>query len=344
MAVNDYILKIVQAALSNAGSSDYPTSSLLKDAQRVANLRRDYVNLWWILQELQGSQKNGLKEIDCEMKGKFVYSEYESLGKDYLIKWINERLINEIDTNGRIINKDQVYPYCIYDIEERIQSIDMQFNSLINTKGMHTLDVYYLEQQNACNRAVLNLLREQYRNIDHRIRDRVTNYLVESEMQLIQGDSLSRYFENNKQWVEEKLASFDVAFVDYLNALNSHLSKGTDVDNEEALLDIRKILWCYANYICPPSEEAILCSDGKKRVLSDDKYLNRISYALFERGGLHTHTEILNQNIEDLVKRVEKINELACKGVHGKVSEMETNQCVIQMYIVLGDLIRTVDS
>ena len=78
-------------------------------------------------------------------------------------------------------------------------------------------------------------------------------------------------------------------------------------------------------------------------MLTDDKYLNRISYTLFERGGLHTHTEILNQNIEDLVKRIEKINELACKGVHGKVSEMETNQCVIQMYIVLGDLIRTVD-
>ena len=61
-------------------------------------------------------------------------------------------------------------------------------------------------------------------------------------------------------------------------------------------------------------------------------------------GKFLSYLEILNQNIEDLVKRVEKINELACKGVHGKVSEMETNQCVIQMYIVLGDLIRTVNS
>lgn len=64
---------------------------------------------------------------------------------------------------------------------------------------------------------------------------------------------------------------------------------------------------------------------------------------LFEKAGKHTHTELLNQSVEDLVKRIEKVNELSNKGVHNKVTEQEANQCVIIMYIVLGDLIRIGD-
>ncbi|MFC2654840.1 MAG: hypothetical protein ACFN0J_09110 [Segatella salivae] len=87
----------------------------------------------------------------------------------------------------------------------------------------------------------------------------------------------------------------------------------------------------------------VTCSDGKRRVLTEDKYLNRISFVLFEKAGKHTHTELLNQSVEDLVKRIEKVNELSNKGVHNKVTEQEANQCVIIMYIVLGDLIRIGD-
>ena len=320
-----YLLELVQCALSNANTQNYLTNNLLKQAQRIATHRKDFINLWWILQELQGNPQGTFRRIDDTMKAKFVKEDYELYGKKYLMKWLEERSINELNPTGDIKKSDQVFPYSIYDIEDRIQTIENHRKSLVNTKGMHTLDVYYTEQNNAANRMFLNLQYEQFQNIVKRIRDRVIDYLIETEMQLMQGNTLSRYFENNKE------------------AIDSHMIKGTPIDYEEALLDIRKVLMLYANAICPPQADPVTCSDGKRRVLTEDKYLNRISFVLFEKAGKHTHTELLNQSVEDLVKRIEKVNELSNKGIHNKVTEQEANQCVIIMYIVLGDLIRIGD-
>ena len=334
-----YLLELVQCALSNANTQNYLTSNLLKQAQRIATHRKDFINLWWILLELQGNPQGTFRRIDNTMKAKFVKEDYESYGKKYLMKWLEERSINDLNPTGYITKSDQVFPYSIYDIEDRIQAIENHRNSLVNTNGMHTLDVYYAEQNNAANRVFLNLQYEQFQNIVKRIRDRVIDYLIETEMQLMQGNTLSRYFKNNKEWVVDKLENIDTNFNDYIKAIDSHMIKGTPIDYEEALLDIRKVLMLYANAICPPQAAPVTCSDGKRRVLTEDKYLNRISFVLFEKAGKHTHTELLNQNVEDLVKRIEKVNELSNKGVHNKVTEQEAYQCVIIMYIVLGDLI-----
>ena len=43
---------------------------------------------------------------------------------------------------------------------------------------------------------------------------------------------------------------------------------------------------------------------------------------------------------QETIKRLEKINAVACKGVHDVVSFDEANQCVVQMYMILGDILR----
>ena len=54
------------------------------------------------------------------------------------MKWLEERSINELNPTGDIKKSDQVFPYSIYDIEDRIQTIESHRNSLVNTNGMHT--------------------------------------------------------------------------------------------------------------------------------------------------------------------------------------------------------------
>lgn len=67
-----YLLELVQCALSNANTQNYLTSNLLKQAQRIATHRKDFINLWWILQELQGNPQGTFRRIDDTMKAKFV--------------------------------------------------------------------------------------------------------------------------------------------------------------------------------------------------------------------------------------------------------------------------------
>ena len=115
-----YLLELVQCALSNANTQNYLTSNLLKQAQRIATHRKDFINLWWILLELQGNPQGTFRRIDNTMKAKFVKEDYESYGKKYLMKWIEERSINELNPTGDIKKGDQVFPYSIYDIEDHV--------------------------------------------------------------------------------------------------------------------------------------------------------------------------------------------------------------------------------
>jgi hypothetical protein len=78
--------------------------------------------------------------------------------------------------------------------------------------------------------------------------------------------------------------------------------------------------------------------------MSDDRYLSRLLQAVFEVGVERSASrELLKAQVDGLSARLEAINDLASKGVHAAVSEFEVNQCVIQTYLALGDVLRLVE-
>jgi hypothetical protein len=338
--VDDFLLRLVRSALERSNHKDYQTSSLLTEAKRIATLLTDTPTLWWIRQELEGDLNGTIRLIDNEFKQKFVFAEYKQLSITYSEVWIRERTITEYASDGSIVRKDGVFPCNIYDIESRISSLSQNHQMLPSTTNMHTLDAYFVERENTKAHTLLYLMTEQFKSIEAKIRDRVANYLINVEAQLMQGNILSRYFQQNIDFVTAELCKYNEDFKSHFEAIDNHLIRKTPIDYSEALLDIRRVMSLFADVVCPSQSNPVICSDGKKRSLNKDKYLNRISYTLFEKCGKHSSTELLNDNLSDLVTRIEKINILSCKGVHDDVSEMEARQCVIQMYAILGDLIR----
>jgi len=45
----------------------------------------------------------------------------------------------------------------------------------------------------------------------------------------------------------------------------------------------------------------------------------------------------------DLGERIAQIDAMASKGVHAEVSSFEVNQCVIQTYLIIGDILHIGD-
>jgi hypothetical protein len=72
-------------------------------------------------------------------------------------------------------------------------------------------------------------------------------------------------------------------------------------------------------------------------------FIARLWQYLHERIKGLTSGELLLTQVEDIGKRLGKLNILASKGVHTNVSEFEVNQCVIQTYVVIGDILRVRD-
>lgn len=336
---DEYILNLINNAL--AASNKAQVSALLETAKRIAMFRQDFENLWWISLEFCNCNKTEFQKIDNQMKHKFPYEQYKELSMLYSNLWMDERSLSQRYQNGKMVAcTDQICPDGIYELESRLESIQRSTYNLINTQGMHPLDVYYAEHDNAKARMFLNASYTQFEAIILKIRRRVVDYIADSERQIIYGNTMSNYYDENRRWVQLKLDTYNPSFKEYFSSIENHIKTGNQVDLQEALLDIRRILLSFADIVCKANEEEVICSDGRKRKLTKDKYMNRISYALFDKNGKHAFTEMLNQNLDDLSARISRVNDLACKGVHDDISPMEAKQCVIQMYMLLGDLIR----
>lgn len=336
---DEYILSLINNAL--AASKKAQVSALLETAKRIAMFRQDFENLWWISLEFCNCNKTEFQKIDNQMKHKFPYEQYKELSMLYSNLWMDERSLSQRYQNGKMVAcTDQICPDGIYELESRLESIQRSTYNLINTQGMHPLDVYYAEHDNAKARMFLNATYTQFEAIILKIRRRVVDYIADSERQVIYGNTMSNYYDENRRWVQLKLDTYNPSFKEYFSSIENHIKTGNQVDLQEALLDIRRILLSFADIVCKANEEEVICSDGRKRKLTKDKYMNRISYALFDKNGKHAFTEMLNQNLDDLSARISRVNDLACKGVHDDISPMEAKQCVIQMYMLLGDLIR----
>src|SRR3954454_14992299 len=76
----------------------------------------------------------------------------------------------------------------------------------------------------------------------------------------------SNYFKERDNGVFQKLQKASI------------LAASDDPEDAALLLtEVRRALKAAADHFYPPRAEAVVCSDGKERVLGDDRYLNRLN-------------------------------------------------------------------
>ena len=109
-----------------------------------------------------------------------------------------------------------------------------------------------------------------------------------------------------------------------------------------ALTSCRRVLKAVADKVYPARSGEVTGVDGKARAMTDDKYLNRLNQAVAEALGKHGQGAVLQAVLQDFGKRLSALNDLASKGVHDSVTAAEVDICVIQTYLLVGDILRAV--
>lgn len=319
-------------------NKDSSVSSIILNCKRIALMRADIENQWWIEYELH--DQNELKSIADEFAWRFDKQMIAEIGPKYSKLWIEERLVNKYDTKCNIVSSDMVLPLSVGGIESRRKANCYQLSSLPRTDNMHTLDVYYTEKENSQARIFISKAIEDLDIVLDRIRIRAFNYLVQMEAELMRGNSLSNYFDKNKEFVRTNLSQIDEGFNEEFDKIDIHLIDASRTDYSECLLDVRRVMCHVADIVCPASSEPKVGLDGKSHQLTADKYLNRIEFAICEKKVQHTSTNLIITNLSELYNKLENLNALSCKGVHADVTSEEAYMCVTQLYLILGELIR----
>jgi len=330
-AVPDRALQIVSAALSEEGQAR-PTSYLVDQAMRVARLRGDVDAILWLRLESTSVGEDAIsrKRFIAEMAKIVPYDVLRSKQSDAVEEYIAERTFKPVDGDEGLI------PVSVAELEQRIASADQTLTLLGQRANAHPDETRELHD------AVMPSLL-QFREILARVRHRVNGYLTRAEVELLLDITVSGVFEDVRMLVDRTLQRIDPEAMAMLAAAYRRRAEGDQEARSHALASCRRALKSLADALYPPRAKPAVGADGSEHALTDDKWINRLVQFVNERGRSNA-SELTVALLEHVDVRLKALNDLTSEAVHSTVTDAEVNQCVVQTYLVMGDIVRIADA
>lgn len=334
------VLDLVQRALDELDSPGARLSSVIRKAIRVARLRRDYDSLYWLAMEMRTiGDEEAKKDIYYEVAPHLTRAALETLHKQSIGAYIARRSSAHLEfSEGG--GKGGVLSLPVPEIEVRIENLREGIRDLTTPTTLSSSEYLYLEERQGGARAKLHLSLTEWTAILQRISQAIYDYLSRTEQQLYFGQANSDIFEQNRLFVHDRLRQLFPTVLEQFVAAADRFNAGGPESGSHVLVSCRRILKSLADHLYPARAEPVTGSDGKERTLGDEKYLSRLRQYVHEAASGSASRKLLSLQVDELGARIERLNELASKGVHADVGMAEVHQCVLQTYLLLGDLLR----
>lgn len=333
MAVdNQRLLGLVESAQEELHRADIPLTGAIAKAARIARLRGDAQNLWWLEMELRPiGDTSSSREIEAQLAQTLGEEEFKDLHTHILAEYFRRREVKSPGAENE--DEERICALSVGQIEAQLSMLKDLRKGYKPDGGLHPSDLYLDNQITARNFAFV---------LD-RIRAHVATFLSKTESQLLIGRAASDIFEETREYVDGQLRVIsDKALAQLAAAYNRQAASDPEA-NSHALTSCRRVLKSLADALYPPSDLVVEGGDGKERKMSDDKYINRLMQFASEAVTGSGSRSLLQAQISDLAARVDALNAACSKGVHDDVTDFEVNQCVIQTYLLCGDLLRLRD-
>ena len=172
-----------------------------------------------------------------------------------------------------------------------------------------------------------------------RIRSRTFSYLCRVETELFISEKNFNIFTSRQNRTDEYLVRIAPHLLDEFNAAYRRAEEGESTARSHALHSCRRIIEKVADIVCVASTTPHHGKDGKEHPLGQQNYMNRILKFLENNLDRTTFSESLLVTLEDIVNRTSKLADLAQKGVHDQVNMNEMEWCVIQTYLLVGEIL-----
>lgn len=336
------VRQLLEVALDTFDDPTASVSSNVRRAQRIAVLRRDLENQFWLnLEQEDNATTEGASKASHEIKAQLDTLLGPDEGARVMVRafglWNNNRSFQ--DENGRnLVNASSVG-----QIEQRLSLTKKVYADLEAPSNLTPIDTYIAAQKSDSSRAQLIPALQRDETILEKIKSSVHTFLVSSETELNQGQAESSMFLRAQRYIDESLERLAPAALHKFQAARDRLYTNEDEALSHALTSCRRMIKALADALYPATDEIIEGEDGRSRRMSDDLYRNRLLQYVREQVGKHTEGDVLQDLLDQLGTRLSNLDSLASKGVHDDVSVREAEMCVLWTYMLAGDLVRIAD-
>lgn len=336
----DRVSSLVQQAMDEFDAPGVTVAGLLRRCQRIASLRGDGIALAWlrleatdVTNEFQGTSEAKRTSLAARLMKSIPPTEANE-------KWTAE--YRGYTARRRILlGKGDANLLSVQQIEGTVQLLRDQEAALVPPPpGMHTYDLgkYVADQQKM--RMTYVTTRMPLENILARIKDRLWEFLTETEYELTFGEATAETFERLRSYVDLQLTTISAPALEQFQTAYRRLKDGGDEDRAHALTSCRRVLKTLADELYQARPDPVTGSDGKSHVLNDAAFINRLLQYVSETVGEHENGAVVRATLEDVGARLSALNDLASKGVHADATTYEVDTCVVQTYLVVADVLR----
>jgi hypothetical protein len=339
---NKHILSLVNEALKDIETPIIPLSTVIRKSIHIARLRNDYINLWWLDWEMTDiTNREFQKSIIREIIPYISKEDLKSFWTIFLERYMAERKYIKMNNKLEIEqNEDNILGKSIPEIEVSLRIRKQEADHLVAPQGLNPVDLYFVDKSRSEIRVITLFHIENLELILERIKHRVHKFLSFTEKQLLFGQINADIFEINRRFVDFELGRLCPEAVSQFVLVYHRLPEKDTESYAQALTSCRRILKSLADVLYPPSSKRIIGSDGRQHNLSDDKYIARLWQYVYEKTAHSTSGKLLQAEVQYLGNRIDKLYDLTNKGIHANISDFEVNQCVIQTYLLIGDILR----
>ncbi|MCX5494247.1 hypothetical protein OSH11_06020 [Kaistia dalseonensis] len=311
---------------------------------RVARASQDHLNAAFFLRELY-PRKTEVERILYEDMRHLKEEALKFVLKHSLERWLEVHtmdypLVHEEDED----NERTVLEVATGEIESQLRQWGAVIAELKPPAGLTAFDAAAFHDAANRERATIRLRLSALQTIKARLKIRCLNYAIQMERQLLSQDrnqallwtvqnDVNNYFKEHSSDVFYKLQkASDLA--------------GSDDEEDTALLltEVRRALKAAADHFYPPRSELVICTDGKERMLADDRYLDRLHEYLAQHMGSSKAGALAKAELDLLAAFMRRLNSLASKGVHDAVTQAEARQGLVSLFLFLSTVTQTAPS
>lgn len=330
---------LVQHLLDSFDDPTETIASLTRRCQRIASLRGDAAALFWLSLELSDVGH------DFENKTEHVRETLAARLLEALPADESERIFKveyEGYTRRRMLPGKKANYLSVQQTEDLVQTLRREEEATLAPPppGMHSYDLGKHVAEQAQARVRLFESRGPLEASLARIRDRLWEFLTETEYELTFGEATTETFNRLRSYVDNQLTTISPPALDQFQVAYRRLKDGGNEDRAHALTSCRRVLKTIADELYPASLEPVIGNDGKARALGDEKFVNRLLQFVSEKVGKHENGAAVQAALKDVGMRLTALNDLASKGIHAEVTTYEVDTCVVQTYLVVADLLR----
>lgn len=339
MATSPNVRDLVGEAL-DAFAKTAEVGPILDRCIRIAELRLDFYSLWWLRWESIGlGNKAELEELDFAMAVRipteFYAAHRKIVGSDMVARRSFE--VTDPTTHRTAMKTAQ---YSAGELDAHIEEVERVLATSAPPVGLAAEDLYDVNQRHLAIQGNVGPLLGDLKKVRVRIRQRLHRFLVETEAAIAFGQTAANAFERVRRYVDGELSVIGPNVLDEFRAAYERADTGTPAALSQALLSCRRVIQAVADLLYPATGITVTGRDGKAREMTQPAYRNRLWQYISEHVQSETKRALLLNSADELGRRLDDIDGLANKGVHADVTSADADQCILQTYVLVGDLLR----